>query len=54
MNIEDYSYDFSQEKYFRENVIDYFNIKTDLNTSQLYSLNEVLGEINKNSIGGNL
>lgn len=51
MNIEDYSYDFLlQEKYLKENVIDYFRIKTDLNTSQLYSLNKFLREINQNNI----
>ncbi len=52
MNIEDYNYSFLLEKYYKENVIDYFRIKTDLDISQLCSLNEVLKQINQNDVHG--
>lgn len=47
MKIKDYSYTFSKEKYLKENIINYFKISTDLDANELYSFNEVLGEINQ-------
>lgn len=47
MKIKDYYYKFSREKYLKENVYDYFKIQTNLSSDLLYSLNEVLNEINQ-------
>ena len=47
MRIKWYSYMFSQEKYLKENIIDYLKITSNLDTNNIYSVNEILKEINQ-------
>jgi tryptophan halogenase len=48
MKMKDFYYRFSQEKYLKENVYDYLKLETIIiNSSLLYSHNEVLNEINQ-------
>ena len=48
MKMKDYYYNFSQERYLKENIVDYLKIETNLNCNSLYSHNQVLNEINQN------
>jgi tryptophan halogenase len=48
MKIKDFYYNFSKEKYLKENIYDYLKFETNIKCNSLYSHNEVLNEINQN------
>jgi tryptophan halogenase len=48
MKMKDFYYNFSQEKYLKENIHDYLKLETNIKCNSLYSHNEVLNEINQN------
>jgi len=47
MKMKDFYYDFSREKYLKENIYDYLKIQTNIDCTCLYSHNEVLNNINQ-------
>jgi tryptophan halogenase len=48
MKMKDFYYNFSRERYLKENIVDYLKIQTNIDYNSLYSHNEVLNEINQN------
>jgi tryptophan halogenase len=47
MKMKDFYYNFSKEKYLKNNILDYLKIETNIYCTCLYSHNEVLNDINQ-------